>query len=117
VEEFGIAAVECQAAGRPVIGRAAGGILETVREGVTGSLWTGGPDELAQAVLGFDDEAVDPQDCVRHAARFSRNAFRRGLTQQIELASTAREPRPAFAERQPLPSTRLVRRAGRDPHR
>jgi glycosyltransferase involved in cell wall biosynthesis len=117
VEEFGIAAVESQAAGRPVIGRAAGGILETVRDGVTGRLWTGGPDELAQAVLDFDDDAVDPQDCVRHAARFNRAAFRRGLMQEIELASTAREPRPAFAERQPLPSTRLVRRAGRDAHR
>jgi glycosyltransferase involved in cell wall biosynthesis len=117
VEEFGIAAVESQAAGRPVIGRAAGGILETVRDGVTGCLWTGGPDELAQAVLDFDDEAVDPEDCVRHAARFNRAAFRRGLMQEIELASTAREPRAAFAERQPLPSTRLVRRAGRDAHR
>jgi glycosyltransferase involved in cell wall biosynthesis len=37
-EEFGIAAVEAQAAGRPVIARAAGGLIETVRDGVTGVL-------------------------------------------------------------------------------
>jgi glycosyltransferase involved in cell wall biosynthesis len=39
VEEFGIAAVESQAAGRPVIARRAGGALETVIDGVTGGLW------------------------------------------------------------------------------
>ncbi len=32
-EEFGIAAVEAQAAGRPVIARKGGGVLETVEEG------------------------------------------------------------------------------------
>ena len=38
VEEFGIAAVEAQAAGRPVVAAAAGGALETVRPGETGVL-------------------------------------------------------------------------------
>ena len=38
VEEFGITAVEAQAAGRPVIAAAAGGALETVLDGRTGSL-------------------------------------------------------------------------------
>ncbi len=36
VEEFGIAAVEAQASGRPVVAVAAGGALETVIDGVTG---------------------------------------------------------------------------------
>ena len=35
-EEFGIAAVEAQAAGRPVIALREGGVRETVVEGVTG---------------------------------------------------------------------------------
>jgi len=39
VEEFGIAAVESMAAGRPVIARRGGGVLETVVEGVTGCFW------------------------------------------------------------------------------
>ena len=41
VEEFGIAAVESQAAGRPVIARRGGGALETVIDGVTGCFWSG----------------------------------------------------------------------------
>ena len=38
-EEFGIAAVEAQAAGRPVIALADGGVRETVVEGVTGTFY------------------------------------------------------------------------------
>src|SRR5947208_9072136 len=45
-EEFGIAAVEAQAAGRPVIAPSRGGALETVRDGTTGKLWDGGVAEL-----------------------------------------------------------------------
>ncbi len=116
VEEFGIAAVETQAAGRPVIGRRAGGVLETVVDGVTGRLWSGGPSELALAVLEFDDGAVDPEACRRNAARFDVAAFRRGVRAEIETASNRRR-RPAVSERQMLASTRLVRRAARDQHR
>ena len=60
VEEFGIAAVESQAAGRPVIARRGGGALETVLEGVTGTFWSGGPGDLAAAVLQFDDVGHRP---------------------------------------------------------
>ncbi len=116
VEEFGITAVESQAAGRPVIARAAGGVLETIIDGVTGCFWAGGPDQLAEAVVEFDEAAIDPLACVRHAERFGIKSFRRGLTKEIE-AACAHEWRPVVAGRQPLASTRLVRRAGRDPHR
>ena len=83
MEEFGIAAVEAQAAGRPVIARGGGGLLETVLEGVTGCFWEGGADELAEAVARFDARAVDPQDCVENAAplrhaRVPRGAAARG---------------------------------------
>ena len=84
VEEFGIAAVEAQAAGRPVLSVGVGGALETVVDGVTGCLWQGGPAELAEAVLSFDTSAVDPAECVRSAARFDRAVFRRRLPQEIE---------------------------------
>ena len=43
VEEFGIAAVEAQAAGRPVIAVRGGGTLETVVDGETGCFWSGRP--------------------------------------------------------------------------
>ena len=41
-EEFGIAAVESLASGRPVIALGAGGVLESVREGVTGAFYERG---------------------------------------------------------------------------
>ena len=86
VEEFGIAAVEAQAAGRPVVAVSGGGLLETVLEGRTGCFWRGGPRELAQAVRDFEVDAVDPGDCEANAARFGRDVFRRELPREVERA-------------------------------
>ncbi len=116
VEEFGIAAVESQAAGRPVIARRGGGALETIVDGVTGCFWSGGPDELSRAILAFDDGAVDPRLCVRNAAEFDTESFHRGMRTEIQAAH-ASGTRPSAGDRQPLASTRLVRRAVRDVHR
>jgi glycosyltransferase involved in cell wall biosynthesis len=85
-EEFGIAAVEAQAAGRPVVARAAGGALETVVDRVTGCFWTGDSDDLAAAVAGFDTLAVDPRACLDNAARFDSSVFRRELTREVDSA-------------------------------
>jgi glycosyltransferase involved in cell wall biosynthesis len=93
VEEFGIAAIEAMAAGRPVIARAAGGLLETVVDGETGCFWAGGPDELAAAVLAFDDAAVDSAACVRQADRYSAANFRDGMLDQVSVACTERRAR------------------------
>jgi glycosyltransferase involved in cell wall biosynthesis len=87
VEEFGIAAVEAQAAGRPVIAFEAGGAMETVEDGVTGTFWRGGPDELAAAVVDFDEAAIDPRDCIANARRFGAARFRQELLREIERAS------------------------------
>jgi glycosyltransferase involved in cell wall biosynthesis len=116
VEEFGIAAVESQAAGRPVIARRGGGALETIVDGVTGCFWSGGVDELAHAILSFDDVAVDSRLCARNAAQFDTESFQRGMRAEIQAARSS-GTRPYAADRQPLASTRLVRRAVRDVHR
>ena len=99
VEEFGIAAVEAQAAGRPVIAASAGGALETIVEGVTGCFWTGGPDELAEAVRSFDPDAVDPRACVANARRFDTEIFRRSLPREIEAALDGAGGRPEVRPR------------------
>jgi glycosyltransferase involved in cell wall biosynthesis len=112
VEEFGIAAVEAQAAGRPVIAVRGGGTLETVVDGETGCFWSGGPDELAAAVAGFDDAAIDPDACVRNAARFDTSIFKRDLPRHVESALNVED---APAPRRPRPvlrTARLARRAG-----
>jgi glycosyltransferase involved in cell wall biosynthesis len=121
VEEFGIVSVEAQAAGRPVIARRGGGALETVVEGVTGCFWSGGPQELASAVLAFDDAGVDPQTCTGSAARFSADVFRRRMLAEVD-AAFATGARPAADESHPAPapplrSTRLLSRAARDANR
>ena len=110
-EEFGIAAVESQAAGRPVIAQRGGGALETVIEGVTGRFFAGGAEELAQAVREFDDLAVDPAACVRNATRFDAANFRAGIADQIAAAAAEGH---RSAEGHPLMATRLVRRAVRN---
>jgi glycosyltransferase involved in cell wall biosynthesis len=109
-EEFGIAAVEAQAAGRPVIARAAGGLLENVVDGVTGCLWDGAAEQLAVTVADFDASAVDPEACVENARRFDASVFREKFPREVEAAlrdgpaerldTWARLPRrPALARR------------------
>lgn len=86
VEEFGLAAVEAQASGRPVLSVEAGGALETVIAGETGGFWTGGPAELADAVVAFDTGAIDPHACVRNAERFSLERFRARMPVEVNAA-------------------------------
>ncbi len=116
VEEFGIAALESQAAGRPVIARRAGGALETIQDGVTGCLWSGGARELADAVRNFDDASIDPEACVQNAARFATARFREAILSEVEAAKSA-GGRPETAARQPLRATRIALRAVREAHR
>jgi glycosyltransferase involved in cell wall biosynthesis len=86
-EEFGIAAVEAQAAGRPVIALREGGARETVRDGVTGAFFEEPTvAALADAVKRFDPDAIDPQACVRNAQRFDVARFERGMRAIVEEA-------------------------------
>jgi glycosyltransferase involved in cell wall biosynthesis len=89
VEEFGIAAVEAQAAGRPVIATDGGGVRESVTEGETGCFFDGSVEGLVAAVREFDVMAVDPQACVENAARFGLDAFRRAFPRQVDAAIAA----------------------------
>jgi len=112
IEEFGIAAVEAQAAGRPVFSVGMGGALETVIDGVTGCLWQGGPADLAEAIATFDVDSVDPAECTKSAARFDRMEFRRRLPREIKRVldqAPASRPEQVHAHR-PRPGLRLARR-------
>ncbi len=86
-EEFGIAAVEAQAAGRPVIALAEGGVRETVLEGETGTFYaTPTVDALCEAVARFDPLGVDPAACVANAQRFDVARFRSSMERVVEDA-------------------------------
>ncbi|HSZ14190.1 MAG TPA: glycosyltransferase [Solirubrobacteraceae bacterium] len=84
VEEFGITAVEAQAAGRPVIAAAAGGALETVVDGRTGRLVAlDDVDAFARAIHDIDQLALDPDHAVLNAERFSVAEFQRRLAAHV----------------------------------
>ncbi|MGZ8635197.1 MAG: glycosyltransferase [Solirubrobacteraceae bacterium] len=109
-EEFGIAAVEAQAAGRPVIALHEGGVRETVIEGETGIFFDKPePAALAEAVLAFDALAVDPAACVASARRFDTAHFRRGLRSVVELALDGLGSRRAARRRPPRRARGLAR--------
>ena len=95
-EEFGIAAVESLASGRPVIALRSGGVLETVTEGVTGVFYEDADDPraLAEAVAGFDVASVDPLACVTSAQRFGVDRFQERLRSIVaETAANDGTPR------------------------
>jgi glycosyltransferase involved in cell wall biosynthesis len=84
VEEFGIVAVEAQAAGRPVIAADAGGARETVVDGETGVLLEPGDvDSLAEAMRHTDFDRFRPERMRKHAARFSPAAFKERFMAEV----------------------------------
>ena len=88
VEEFGIAAVEAQAAGRPVLAVDAGGARETVVEGETGHrVPVDDVEALAEAMADGDFDRMDPLRIRANAERFSRERFRERLAAEVERAA------------------------------
>jgi glycosyltransferase involved in cell wall biosynthesis len=90
VEEFGIAAVEAQAAGRPVLGTDQGGTRETVVPGETGVLVPAGDVRAtAEAMADEDFGRFDPARVRRNADRFARGEFQRKLVAEVERVAAA----------------------------
>jgi len=81
LEDFGIAPVEAQAAGRPVIAFQGGGALDTVIPGRTGELFCEQTVESLKATLErFDPSAYDPAICRANAERFNTERFEQELS-------------------------------------
>lgn len=96
--DFGIAPVEVQASGRPVIAYAAGGALETVVEGETGIFFhQQTPAALVAAVRSFDAARFDSARIRRHAEQYDVTVFTRRMAEFVEAALSERrqseEPR------------------------
>jgi glycosyltransferase involved in cell wall biosynthesis len=79
-EDFGIAPLEANASGRPVIAYAAGGALDTVIDGHTGVLFERQEvDCLIDAVRRAEGMAWEPAELREHARKFDREVFREQL--------------------------------------
>lgn len=86
IEDFGITAVEAQAAGRPVIAFRGGGALETVVENETGLFFDGQtPESLAATLDDFEARAAgfSAAACRKQAERFAPEIFRRELSRLL----------------------------------
>jgi glycosyltransferase involved in cell wall biosynthesis len=80
-EDFGIAPIEAQAAGTPVIAYSRGGVGETIR-GLDDPRPTGvlfdeqSADAIVDAILRFEAATIASDDCRRNAGRFAGRRFR-----------------------------------------
>jgi len=90
-EDFGIAPLEAQAAGTPVIAYGKGGALETIRglesERPSGCFfYSQDIDSLEVAVRAFEEQSfrITPGNCVENAQRFSEARFRREFKSFVE---------------------------------
>ncbi len=86
-EDFGLAMVEGQAAGCPVIAFGRGAARETVFEGKTGLLFSESTvDSLIQAVRCFveKEKTFKQDDIVENSSRFCRERFQQQFAEMVE---------------------------------
>jgi len=104
-EDFGIAPLEAQAAGCPVIAYARGGVTETVIDGRTG-LFFAAPTaaSLLAALQRFEQGAVSaaPEEMRANAERFSKPRFQRQLAAAMDRSWETFRRRHGGAARAPL---------------
>lgn len=90
-EDFGIAPLEAQACGTPVIAYGKGGSLETVRgfqekDHPTGYFfYEQTPYSIKQAVEDFEQIKIEATDCRQHALNFSPERFCKEFRKYVEM--------------------------------
>ncbi len=86
-EDFGIAPVEANASGRPVIAFGAGGALDSQIEGVTGVFFREATTQsLIEAMQKADEIAFDSRVIRAHAEKFDTENFKTAMRAVIERA-------------------------------
>ncbi len=94
-EDFGLTPLEAMASGRPVIAYAAGGAVETVVEGVTGTFFHAQTvDALAHVLRSFNADYFDPNVLRNHALSFDKEVFKRDLGTVVASALSLKKRQP-----------------------
>ncbi|MGA2911307.1 MAG: glycosyltransferase [Candidatus Levyibacteriota bacterium] len=84
-EDFGLAMVEAQAFGKPVIAFRGGGALEIIQEGKTGEFFDEQtPESLKQVLKSFSDKSYNTKLCRENAERFSFAQFEKSLSSFLD---------------------------------
>ena len=88
LEDFGITPLEATAAGRPVVAYRAGGVMDTVAEGLNGVFFEAQTTEALATALADPrlDGPWDEPAMVAHADTFERETFRANLVAAIAEA-------------------------------
>lgn len=84
-EDAGIMVLEAQACGTPVIAYKAGGVLETMEEGITGEFFgQQSAESLKKTLKDFDPSKYDPQAIRHHAQKFDKKIFQERIRRFVE---------------------------------
>lgn len=84
-EDFGMAVVEAQAAGTPVIAFNRGGFKESVIDGVTGILISDTNEKtLKSAIKRFENIKWDREKLIANAQKFSKEIFKKEIKSFVE---------------------------------
>jgi glycosyltransferase involved in cell wall biosynthesis len=98
-EEFGIAPLEAQACGKPVLALAAGGLLETIEEGRTGHFFASpSVESLRRGIAEMGQMHFDPKIARANALRFSRDRFRDRFRDFVTAAIERNRREPMLAQ-------------------
>lgn len=85
LEDFGLTAVEANAAGTPVIAYGKGGALDTIIDGKTGVYFSEQTlDSLVDAIKRFEKMNLNAEDCIENAKRFDKEIFKKKMKERVE---------------------------------
>ncbi|MGH9442171.1 MAG: glycosyltransferase [Thermoanaerobaculia bacterium] len=84
-EDFGIASVEAQACGRPVVALARGGVLDVLAGSQLGTTFPeDSVEQIAHAIDTLGRVGFNPSGARKNAERFSKERFRRDFRRELQ---------------------------------